>query len=78
MDVVASGSSMGAVQQAFNTHSARADRLSRALASDAPGSDRTFVKDMAELPTDAKNVGIQAKVIKTKDNMQGALIDILA
>lgn len=65
-------SSAGAIQQAFKTHAERAARISR------PEADKTFEKDMAELPSDDKNVGFQAAAIKTRDRMLGALLDILA
>lgn len=77
MDVGASVSGVGAIQQAFDAHSARAGRLAQAM-TDVPGADKSFVKDMAELNSDPKNVGIQAKAVKAKDEMVGALLDILA
>lgn len=78
MEIGASGSSVTAIQQAFKTHSERASRLAEATASGAPERNDTFVKDMAELPSDAHNVGINAKTIKTRDEMVGTLLDILA
>ena len=78
MDVSASSSSTGAIQQAFIAHSARAERLSKAMIAETTVSDDDFVKDMAKLPGDPRNVGIQTKVLKAKDDMLGGLIDILA
>ncbi len=77
MQVGASGSSVGAIQQAFDAHAARAGRLAKA-ATDAREADRSFTKDMAELATDPEKVGVQAKAIKAKDDMVGSLLDILA
>lgn len=65
-------SSVGAIQQAFKTHAERAARITH------PESDPHFEKDMAELPSDGKNVGFQAAAIKTQDRMLGALLDIFA
>ena len=37
-----------------------------------------FVKDMAELPSDDKAVGFNAAAIKTRDQMLGTLLDMVA
>ena len=78
MEIGATGNSVSAIQQAFKTHSERASRLAGATSSGAPEKNDAFVKDMAELPSDAHNVGIHAKTIKTRDEMVGTLLDILA
>jgi hypothetical protein len=72
------GSSVSAIQQAFQTHTQRAGRIAKSTMSEEPDADKTFVKDMAELPSDDKAVGFNAQVIKTQDKMVGALLDILA
>jgi hypothetical protein len=71
------GSSVSGIQQAFQTHTERASRIAKATAEDAE-IDATFVKDMAELPSDDKAVGFNAAAIKTQDKMLGALLDIFA
>lgn len=78
MEIGASGNSTAAIQQAFRTHSERAARLAAATASGSPERNDAFVRDMAELPSDAHNVGIHAKTVKTRDEMVGTLLDILA
>ena len=65
-------SSVQALRNAFDTHAARGVRL-----SSVDGGPR-FEKDMAELPSDEKNAGVQTNVIRTKDQMLGDLLDIMA
>lgn len=72
MEIGATNASVNAIQQAFKTNAERAERISK------PELDKQFEKDMAELPSDDKNVGIQAAAIRTKDKMLGDLLDILA
>jgi hypothetical protein len=72
MEISNSTSSVQGMQKAFATNAARAKRLAD------PENDPQFEKDMAELPSDEQNVGVQSKVIKTKDQMLGDLLDILA
>lgn len=72
MEIGSTNASVNAIQQAFKTNAERAERISK------PELDKQFEKDMAELPSDDKNVGIQAAAIRTKDKMLGDLLDILA
>ena len=65
-------SSLQALQKAFDRNAARAKRVAD------PEGDPQLDKDMAELPSDKQDVAIQSKVIKTKDQMLGDLLDILA
>ena len=65
-------SSVQGIRNAIDTHSARAERLSKA--ADSEGIE----KDMAELPSDPKSLGMQTKVIKAQDDMLGTLLDLLA
>jgi hypothetical protein len=67
-----STSSIQGLQKAFARNADRAKRLSNA------DSDPQLEKDLAELPSDKQDVAIQTKVIKTKDQMLGDLLDILA
>jgi hypothetical protein len=67
-----SASSIQGMQRAFARNADRAKRLSN------PDGDPQLDKDMAELPSDKEDVAIQSKVIKTKDQMLGDLLDILA
>ena len=41
-----------------------------------PLDDEQVEKDLAELPTDPPNLGINTAVIKTKDQMLGTLLDM--
>jgi hypothetical protein len=72
MEISGSTSSIQALQQAFADNAARAQRLAK------QDGGPQFEKDMAELPSDEQNVGIQSKAIKTKDKMLGELIDLVA
>jgi hypothetical protein len=64
---------VGGVQQAFAAHSERAQRIAR------DGIDgEHFVRDMAELPGDDDSVKANMSVIKTQDEMLGALLDLFA
>lgn len=72
MEVGSTGSSVNAIQQAFKANAERAERISK------PEQNKQFEKDMAELPSDEKNVGFQAAALRTKDKMLGDLLDILA
>lgn len=78
MEIGSSTSSVSAIQQAFQTHEARAGRIAKSTTAEAPEADRHFVKDMAELPSDDKAVGFNAAAIKTQDKMLGTLLDIVA
>jgi hypothetical protein len=68
----ASSASVQGMQRAFARNAERAKRLAD------PEGDPQLDKDMAELPSDKQDVSVQAKVIKTKDQMLGDLLDILA
>ena len=72
MEIGSSNASVNAIQQAFKSNAEKAGRIA------SPETDKTFEKDMAELPSDEKSVGIQAAAIRTKDKMLGDLLDILA
>ena len=72
MEISGSTNSAQAVQQAFARNAARGKRLAN------PETDPQFEKDMAELPSDKQDVGVQTSVIKTKDKMLGDLLDIVA
>jgi hypothetical protein len=67
-----SSASIQGMQKAFARNAERAQRLAD------PEGDPQIDKDMAELPSDREDVAIQTKVIKTKDQMLGDLLDILA
>ena len=60
------------MQRAFDRNAERAKRLSD------PENDPQFERDLAELPSDKQDVGVQTKVIKTRDEMLGDLLDIIA
>ena len=64
---------VGGVQRAFETHSQRAQRI----AKDGLEGEN-FVRDMAELPSDDDSVQANISVIKTQDEMLGALLDLFA
>lgn len=66
------GSSAEAIRKAFDANAARARRIAK------EDGGPQFEKDMAELPTDGKNVAAQNSVIRTKDKMLGDLLDITA
>jgi hypothetical protein len=70
--------SVQGIQDAFQTHSARASRIAKATASETGDATGTFEKDMAELPSDDKAVGFNAAAIKTRDQMLGTLLDMVA
>lgn len=72
MEITGSSSSIQGLQRAFDRNSERAKRLSD------PENDPRFERDMAELPSDRQDAGVQTKVIKAKDQMLGDLLDILA
>jgi hypothetical protein len=65
-------SSVQGIQNAIDTNSARAKRLEQGM------DDEQVEKDLAELPTDPPNLGINTAVIKTKDQMLGTLLDMFA
>jgi len=69
---ISSNSSVQGLQRAFATTEARAKRIAN------PETDPQFEKDMAELPSDKETSSAQIKVIKTKDQMLGDLLDMLA
>jgi hypothetical protein len=71
MEIGNSTSSVQGIRKAFEVNAARAERLAR---SDGGPS---FEKDMAELPSDADNVGVNVKALKTKDQMLGTLLDLV-
>ena len=60
------------IQRAFDRNEEKAKRISN------PESDPQLEKDLAELPSDKQDVGMQTKVIKAKDQMLGDLMDIMA
>ncbi len=62
---------VGGIESAFTTNAQRAQRIAAA----SPG-DNGFVRDMAELPTDADAVKADASVIKTQNQMLGTLFDL--
>lgn len=72
MQISNTTTSAQAVHDAFQRNAERAQRLAD------PEKNPHLEKDLAELPSDAHNVGIQTKAIKAKDEMLGALMDILA
>jgi hypothetical protein len=72
MEITGSSGPIQGIQRAFDRNSERAKRLSN------PEADPQFERDMAELPSDRQDVGVQTKVIKAKDQMLGDLLDILA
>jgi hypothetical protein len=72
MEVSSATSPSQAIQRAFDRNAGRAARLAD------PEKDKTFEKDMAELPSDKQDVGVQTQVIRTKDRMLGDLLDIVA
>lgn len=59
------------LQDAFDRNGARAKRLSKGV------DDPQVEKDMAELSQDKADVGMNTKVIKTKDQMLGTLLDMV-
>jgi hypothetical protein len=72
MEITNSTSSVQGMMNAFAKNAARGKRLAD------PENDPQFEKDMAELPTDKQEVGVNSKVIKTKDQMLGTLLDMVA
>jgi hypothetical protein len=72
MEITGSSASIQGMQRAFDRNAERAKRLSN------PEGDPQLERDMAELPSDRQDVGMQTKVIKAKDQMLGDLLDILA
>ena len=72
MEVSSVASPVQGIQRAFARNAQRAGRLAD------PQGDPQLDKDMAELPSDQRDVGVQTKVIKAKDQMLGDLLDILA
>lgn len=71
MEISGSSSAVQGIQRAFDANAARAKRLAQA------DGGPSFVKDMAELPSDAHKAGVNGKVIKTQDQMVGTLLDML-
>lgn len=69
---ISSNSSVQGLQRAFAATEAKAKRIANAE------SDPQFEKDMAELPSDKEISSAQTKVIKTKDQMLGDLLDMMA
>lgn len=72
MEIGSASGPIQGMQRAFDRNAERAKRLSD------PEGDPKLDQDMAELPSDAQDVGVQTKVIKTKDQMLGDLLDIFA
>ncbi len=72
MEIGSASSSIQGIHRAFERNAERAKRLSD------PEGDPQLDKDLAELPSDKQDVGMQTKVIKAKDQMLGDLLDILA
>ncbi|MDB5049025.1 MAG: hypothetical protein JWO30_2096 [Fibrobacteres bacterium] len=66
-----STSSVQGIRNAFEANAARAQRLAQ------QDGGPQFEKDMAELPSDADNVGVNVKALKTKDQMLGTLLDMV-
>ena len=71
MEISGSGSSVQGIQQAFDRNAARAKRLAQ------EDGGPQFEKDMAELHSDEHAVGAQGKVIKSRDQMLGTLLDMV-
>jgi len=69
---ISSSSSVQSLQRAFAAQEAKSKRIANAE------NDPQFEKDMAELPSDKQDVAAQVKVIKTKDEMLGTLMDLKA
>jgi hypothetical protein len=67
---ISGSSSVSGIQNVIAQHSARAERLAKAAEMDQ------VEKDLAELPQDPPKLGMQSKVIKTKDDMLGTLLDM--
>jgi hypothetical protein len=65
-------SSVQGIQNAVDQNAARAKRLSKGL------EDDQVEKDMAEMSQDPQNLGMNTKVVKTKDQMLGTLLDMIA
>jgi cell division ATPase FtsA len=72
MEITGSSAPIQGIQRAFDRNAARAKRLSD------PEGDPQLDRDMAELPSDKQDVGMQTKVIKAKDQMLGDLLDMMA
>ncbi|MDB5104254.1 MAG: hypothetical protein JWP91_1943 [Fibrobacteres bacterium] len=72
MEISSSTSSVQGIQQAFAANAARAKRVAQ------PDGGPQFEKDMAELPSDADNVAANTKALKTRDQMLGTLLDMVA
>jgi hypothetical protein len=72
MDIGGATSSIQAIRNAFDANAERARRI-----ASKDGGPR-FEKDMAELPNDPEQVGMQTKAIKAKDRMLGTLLDLVA
>ena len=70
MEISGSSSSVQGIQKAFDANAARAKRIAQ------EDGGPQFEKDMAELPGDAHAVGANGKVIKTRDQMVGTLLDL--
>jgi hypothetical protein len=64
---------IGGIDHAFAVNAQRAQRIAKS----SPG-DNTFVRDMAELPSDANAVKANTAVIRTQDQMTGSLLDMFA
>ncbi len=64
--------SVNGVAQAFEDHAARAERISRAA------EHKDLAKDMVGQIQDEKTVKANLETIKTRDEMMGTLLDILA
>ena len=71
MEISGSSASVQGIQRAFADNAARAKRLAQ------EDGGPTFEKDMAELPSDESRVGANGKVIKTRDQMLGTLLDMV-
>jgi hypothetical protein len=69
---IGSVSPLQGIHDTVRAHAERAERLSR------PEANPQLEKDLAELPGDARGMGAQAQVLKTRDRMVGDLLDILA
>lgn len=72
MEISSASSPVQGIQRAFARNAERAARLSD------PENNPQLERDLAELPSDERDVGIQTKTIKTRDEMVGTLLDLFA
>ena len=72
MEISGASSPVQGIQRAFARNAERAHRLSD------PENNPQLERDLAELPSDKHDVGVQTKTIKTRDEMVGTLLDLFA